>query len=101
MKNSDSSSMLTPEDNFPQASSKEQLEADSKIVLYCTSSSGRPLWSMNLSLSVTLSTRHVLIPLELNNIKPEENLRKIEGRVRWKPCESRKKTLEQTDEISD
>ena len=67
--------------NFPPASAKEQW----------TSSSGRALWSTNLPLSVTLSTRHVLTPSGLNNIKPKENLRKVEGNVRWKPCESRRK----------
>ena len=78
--------------NFPPASAKEQWESlDSKIVLNWTSSSGRALWKTNLPLSVTLSTRHVLTPSGLNNIKPEENLRKVEGNVRWKPCESRRK----------
>ena len=74
--------------NFPPASAKEQWEALDNW----TSSSGRALWSTNLPLSVTLSTRHVLTPSGLNNIKPKENLRKIEGSVRWKPCESRRKT---------
>ena len=39
----------------------------------------RALWSTNLPLSVTLSTRHVLLPSGLNNIKPQEKLRKVEG----------------------
>ena len=84
---------------FPPASKKEQWEAlDSKIVLQLDKLIGRALWSTNLPLSVTFSTRYVLTPSGLNISKLQENLRKVEGNVRWKPCESRRKQMKSATE---
>ena len=39
-----------------------------------------------LTFSLTLSTKHYLTPSGLNNIKFKENLKYVEGNVRWKLC---------------
>ena len=92
-KNSDSSSTLNARRSiFHQQAQKNNGKLwIAKYSYNWTSSSGRAFWSTNLPLSVT-STGHVLTPSGLNNIKPQENLRKKEGSVRWKTCESRRKT---------
>ena len=57
-------------------------ENKSQVQNHSAEESDGELLSTNLSLTVTLSTRHVLKPSGLNTIKPQKNPRKVEGIVR-------------------